>query len=483
MPKENSQSNGTSEIAVPHMSAEEFRSAGHDAVDFLVNFIDGFRTDSPDLPLTSDLAPGDVYASLPSSPPMKGEPFEAILADVERLIVPGLTNWQHPGFYGFFPADSSPPSVLGELVSAGLGQQGMLWSTSPACTELETLVLDWLAEAVGLPDRFRSDGPGGGVIQDSASSSSLCAILAARDRAGGAESLPTLRIYTSEQAHSSIEKDVLVAGFARHQLRVVKTDDDFAMDANALASLVDADVAEGHVPCLVVATVGTTSSGAIDPVSSICDVAGPVGAWVHVDSAWAGAATVCPEHRDLLDGIDRVDSYCFNPHKWLLTNFDLSAFYLADVQPLIDSLSIVPEYLRNTASEAGAVVDYRDWQVPLGRRFRAMKLWFVMRSYGVEGLRAHIRTHVAAAADLAARVEANPKLELAAPLSLGLVCLRHLDGDDATEALLASVNSSGRAFCTHTRLAERFVMRVAVGGTWTTSNHTTDLADLLDDLA
>ncbi|MEC9394644.1 MAG: pyridoxal-dependent decarboxylase, partial [Actinomycetota bacterium] len=381
-----------------------------------------------------------------------------------------------------FPADSSPPSVLGELVSAGLGQQGMLWSTSPACTELEMLVLDWLAEAAGLPDRFRSGGPGGGVIQDSASASSLCAILAARDRAGGAEALPSLRIYTSEQAHSSIEKDILVAGFARQQLRAVPTDDAFAMDADALAEMVAADVADGHVPCLVAATVGTTSSGAVDPVSAVCDVAGPVGAWVHVDSAWAGAATVCPEHRDLLDGLDRVDSYCFNPHKWLLTNFDCSAFYLADAQPLLDSLSIVPEYLRNTASDAGAVVDYRDWQVPLGRRFRAMKLWFVMRSYGVEGLRAHIRAHVAAAADLATRVEANPKLELAAPLSLSLVCLRHVDGDDATEALMAAVNASGRALCTHTKLADRYVMRVAVGGTWTTASHVADLADLLDDL-
>jgi len=203
---------------------------------------------------------------------------------------------------------------------------------------------------------------------------------------------------------------------------------------------------------------------------------------VHVDSAWAGAAPVCPEHRHLLDGLDRVDSYCFNPHKWLLTNFDCSAFYLADRQPLHDSLSIVPEYLRNTASDAGAVIDYRDWQVPLGRRFRAMKLWFVLRSYGVEGLRAHIRAHVAAAADLADRVAANPRLELAAPLSLGLVCLRHVDGDEATAALMAAVNASGRAFCTHTRLADRYVMRVAVGGTWTTATHVADLADLLDDL-
>ena len=402
---------------------------------------------------------------------------------MDSLIAPAVTQWQHPGFYGYFPANSSPPAVLGELVSAGLGVQGMLWSTSPACTELETHVLDWLAEACGLPERFRSDGPGGGVIQDSASSASLCAVLAARDRSGGSDVLPDLRVYTSSQAHSSIEKDVLVAGFGRHQLRVVPVDGDYAMDADALASMVAADVSEGLVPCLVVATVGTTSSGAVDPVARIAEVACSVGAWVHVDSAWAGSATVCPEHRDLLDGLDRVDSYAFNPHKWLLTNFDCSAFYVADAAPLAASLSIVPEYLRNAASDSGEVVDYRDWQVPLGRRFRALKLWFVMRSYGTDGLRAHIRAHVAAAATLADRVRANPRLEMAAPLSLGLVCLRHLDGDEASERLLADVNSTGEAFLTHTKLDDRFVLRVAVGGTWTTAVHVDRLADLFDDLA
>jgi len=373
--------------------------------------------------------------------------------------------------------------VLGELVSAGLGVQGMLWSTSPACTELETHVLDWLAEACGLPDRFRSDGPGGGVIQDSASSASLCAVLAARDRSGGSDALPSLRVYTSSQAHSSIEKDVLVAGFGRHQLRVVPVDDGYAMDADALASMVAADMADGLVPCLVAATVGTTSSGAVDPVARIADVASAVGAWVHVDSAWAGSATVCPEHRDLLDGLDRVDSYAFNPHKWLLTNFDCSAFYVADAAPLAASLSIVPEYLRNAASDSGEVVDYRDWQVPLGRRFRALKLWFVMRSYGTDGLRAHIRAHVAAAATLADRVRANPRLEMAAPLSLGLVCLRHVDGDEASERLLAAVNATGEVLLTHTKLDDRFVLRVAVGGTWTTAVHVDRLADIFDDLA
>ncbi len=464
------------------MTPEEFREAGRSTVDWLADFLSDHREGGHARTILPDVAPGDVYDALPASPPMVGEPFADLLADVDRLIVPATTQWQHPGFYGFFPADSSPPSILGELVSAGLGVQGMMWSTSPACTELETLVLDWLVEACGLPDRFRSNGPGGGVIQDSASSASLCAVLASRDRAGGAAKLPRMRVYTSAQAHSSIEKDILVAGFAREQLRAVPTDSNFAMDADALAEMVAADFAEGLVPCLIAATVGTTSSGAVDPVVRICDVAASVGAWVHVDAAWAGAATVCPEHRDLLDGLEQVDSYCFNPHKWLLTNFDCSAFFVADSAPLTDSLSIVPEYLRNAASDAGEVVDYRDWQVPLGRRFRALKLWFVLRSYGVEGLRAHIRAHVAAAAVLAGRVAANSRLELAAPLSLALLCFRHVDGDEASERLLAGVNASGRAFLTHTRLDDRYVLRVAIGGTWTTAEHVTELADLFDDL-
>jgi len=465
-----------------HMTPDEFREAGRAAIDWLADFLADHRDGGHARPIVPDVAPGDVYRSLPSSPPAVGESFTELLTDVDRLIVPATTQWQHPGFYGFFPADSSPPSILGELISAGLGVQGMMWSTSPACTELETLVLDWLVEACGLPDRFRSDGPGGGVIQDSASSASLCAVLAARDRSGGPAQLSRLRVYTSAQAHSSIEKDIQVAGFAREQLRVVPTDVGFAMDADALAAMVAADVAEGLVPCLIAATVGTTSSGAVDPVARVCDVAGPVGAWVHVDAAWAGSATVCPEYRHLLDGLDRVDSYCFNPHKWLLTNFDCSAFFVADSGPLLDSLSIVPEYLRNAASDAGEVIDYRDWQVPLGRRFRSLKLWFVLRSYGTDGLRAHIRAHVAATADLADRVASNPSLEMAAPLSLGLVCFRHVDGDEASERLLAAVNASGRAFLTHTRLDDRYALRVAVGGTWTTAEHVTELADLLDAL-
>ncbi|HJL82886.1 MAG TPA: pyridoxal-dependent decarboxylase, partial [Acidimicrobiales bacterium] len=436
-----------------------------------------------DQPVFPAVEPGQIRASLPDAVPEVGEPIEDVLADVDRLIAPGITHWQHPGFFGYFPGNSSAPAVLGELISAGFGIQGMLWSTSPACTELEIHVLDLLVDICGLPDRFRSDGPGGGVIQDSASSASLCAVLAARDRAGGAAGIGALRVETLRPSDSSDPEDGRVAGFGAHQLRAIDTDGDYAMDPSALRAAVKADLADGLIPCLVVATVGTTSSGAFDPLPEIAEVAAGAGAWLHVDAAWAGSAAVCPEYRWILAGLEHADSYVFNPHKWMLTNFDCSAFFVADRKPLLDSLSVVPEYLRNTASDSGEVIDYRDWQVPLGRRFRSLKLWFVLRSYGVEGLRAHIHHHVEAASELAGRISANPRLELATPVSLALVCFRHVDGDVAGENLLTALNATGEVLLTHTRLSDRYVLRVAVGGSRTTSDHVGRLADLLDDLA
>src|SRR5581483_1125771 len=285
------------------------------------------------------------------------------------------------------PANASGPSILGDLVAAGLGVQGMLWATSPACTEVETHVLDWLVELLGLPPQFR----GNGVIQDSASSATLCAILAARDRVSPTVDRSKLRAYASTHAHSSVEKGIRVAGLRADQLRLVDVDDAFAMRSDAPAAAVADDLAAGCVPFLVVPTVGTTSSAAIDPVGAVVEIAARHRVWVHVDAAYAGAAAVVPQLRPLVnEGLDGVDSWCFDPHKWLLTNFDCDVLYVADRAPLIDALSIVPEYLRNAASESGAVIDYRDWHVPLGRRFRALKLWFVLRHYGVEGLRAHI---------------------------------------------------------------------------------------------
>ena len=364
----------------------------------------------------------------------------------------------------------------------------MLWATSPACTELETHVLDWLVELLGLPNRFRSTAAGGGVIQDTASSSSLVALLAARERASagavnehgvghgpehGPEHGPKQRltVYTSRHAHSSIEKGVKIAGLGRDNLRLVDVDAGHAMRVDALESAIAADRAAGATPAMVSATVGTTSSGAVDPVRAIGEVCRREGIWLHVDAAHAGSATICPEHRGLIDGVEHADSYTFNPHKWLLTNFDCNCFWVADRVALINALSVLPEYLRNRATESGEVIDYRDWHVPLGRRFRSLKLWFVIRHYGAEGLRSHVRRSVELADWFAAQVEASEEFELAAPVSVGLVCFRHRAGDAFNQTLMDRLNQSGALYLTHTRLDDRLVLRLAVGVPATRREH------------
>jgi aromatic-L-amino-acid decarboxylase len=339
-----------------------------------------------------------------------------------------------------------------------------------------------MAELLDLPARFRSDGDGGGVIQDSASSATLCALLAARHRAGG-QDVPNLTVYASEQAHSSVEKAARIAGLPESAVRLVATDATFAMDAQALAEMIATDTAAGATPCLVVATVGTTGSNAIDPLPAIGRLCQEHGIWLHVDAAMSGTAALCPELRWIHDGLERADSYCFNPHKWMFVNFDCDCFYVADREPLIQALSILPEYLRNSASASGAVIDYRDWQIPLGRRFRALKLWFVIRHYGAEGLRDHVREHVALAQELAGWVAADPDWELAVDAPLNLVCVRHRGGDDVTEAVLQRVNATGRMFVTHTRLDGRYVIRVSIGQTSTQRRHVEQAWQLLRETA
>jgi len=408
------------------------------------------------------------------------------MADVDELIVPGLTHWQSPNFFAYFPANASPPSVLGELLSAGLGVQGMLWATSPACTELETHMLDWMLDLCGLPDRFRSSGPGGGVIQDSASSSVLVAILAARQRVAGQFRLEELVAYTSEHAHSSMLKGCKIAGLREEQVRVIPTDATFAMDPEALRAAMTEDLIEDRRPFFVQATAGTTSSTAFDPVDAIADVCKDFGAWLHVDGAFAGAAAVAEEFRFVNEGLERVDSYCFNPHKWLLTNFDCSLFYVADRGPMIDALSIVPEYLRNAATDAGDVIDYRDWQISLGRRFRALKLWFVIRTHGAEGLANFVRSHVAMAKDLDARLRAHDDFEIVAPTRLSLVTFRNIGGDEHNERIRDAINDGGHTYLTHTKLNDQVVLRVAIGAVRTEQRHVDALAERLfaaaDDL-
>jgi aromatic-L-amino-acid/L-tryptophan decarboxylase len=455
-----------------HMTPEEFRRRGKEMVDWIADYHERVET----YPVLSQAKPGQVRSALPASAPVDSDSFEAIMNDVERVIMPGITHWQSPNFFAYFPSNNSFPSILGEMLSAGLGVQGMLWATSPACTELETHVLDWLVEMLGLPAAFASSGSGGGVIQDTASSSALCALLAARERATnyGANERGCdgqLVAYTSSQAHSSIEKAVKIAGLGSANLRSIDVDENFAMRPEALAAQIIRDRSAGKIPCFVSATVGSTSSNAVDPVRRIGEICREHRLWLHVDAAMSGTAALCPEFRWTHDGIELADSYCFNPHKWMFTNFDCDCFYVADRKELIQTLSVLPEYLRNKATETGAVIDYRDWHIPLGRRFRALKLWFVIRHYGVEGLRHHVRRHVELAEQFARWVSADDRFELAAPAPLNLVCFRHCGGDAVNQSIMDRLNASGDLYLTHSRLNDRLTLRMSIGQSQTELRH------------
>ncbi|MGA2003336.1 MAG: pyridoxal-dependent decarboxylase [Terriglobales bacterium] len=455
-----------------HMSPEEFRKQGHAVVDWIADYQSRIES----FPVLSRAKPGEIRSKLPATPPAQGEAFEQVLADMDRIILPGITHWQSPNFFAYFPANASGPGILGDLLSSGLGVQGMLWSTSPACTELETQVLDWLVPMLGLPAKFLSSGAGGGVIQDTASSASLCALLAARERATQFASNHKgcdgrLVAYCSTQTHSSVEKAMKIAGMGSDNLRSIPVDENFAMRAEALEQQIAADITRGLVPCFVCATVGTTSSNAIDPVREIAHICGERNLWLHVDSAMSGTAALCPEFRFIHDGVELADSYTFNPHKWMFTNFDCNCFYLADRKHLIQTLSILPEYLRNQATESGAVIDYRDWHIQLGRRFRSLKLWFVIRHYGIEGLQYHIREHVCLAQQFAGWIRNDARFELAAPAKLNLICFRLRDGDEANQLLMDRLNASGDLFLTHTKLNGKLTLRLCVGQTNTQARH------------
>lgn len=473
--------------AVPHMTSDDFRRQGHAFIDYIADYWSRVG----DFPVLSQVKPGQIASQLPITPPPQpgdDQEWDAIRRDLDQIILPGLTHWQSPRFFGFFPANISGPSVLGELLSAGLGVQGMLWLTSPACTELETRVLDWLAQMLHLPPQFHSTGSGGGVIHGTASEAALVAIVAARHRLRALHSDATdiasrLTIYCSQQAHSSIVKAAVIAGLSsgpddRSRVRLIDVDVKGQMRMDLLQQAITSDLAAGLVPGFVCASVGTTGTTAIDPVPDIAKVirAHAPHAWLHIDAAHAGAAAICLELRHILNGIEHADSFCFNPHKWLLTNFDCDCFYVRDRRVLIDSLSITPEYLRNAASDSGEVFDYRDWQVPLGRRFRALKLWFVIRHYGVSGLQTFIRQHIDLATRFESWVRADSRFEIVAPRTLNLVCfrLKNPSGSaDLNRELLAKINTGGRIYLTHTALPPAMgnhpcVLRMAIGGTHTT---------------
>lgn len=495
---------------VPHMSPEEFRALAGTLASWITDYWQ--RVES--LPVLSRAAPGDVLRSLPEHPPMQGQSLaDALPADLERML-PAITHWQHPMFFAYFPANISAPAVLGELLSAGLGVQGMLWTTSPACTELEMRVLDWLGEMIGLPEAFLfRGGTGGGVIQGTASEAVLAVMASARTlaRASARASLrgagaprPDLVAYASTQAHSSIQKAAMIAGIAdgpddHEHVRLIETDTAYAMKPESLRAAIRGDVARGRTPFFVCASVGTTGSTAVDSIEGIARVLAEeraelgVSPWLHVDGAHAGASWVCPEMRWMLRGIEHADSVCFNPHKWLLTNFDCDCLWVRERARLIDAMSITPEYLRNQASATGEVVDYRDWHIPLGRRFRALKLWFVIRHYGVEGLRAYIREHLRLAHLFESLVAQDSRFEIVTPRTMNLVCFRPRPRpgeapeqiDTRTRGLMERLNASGRLYLTHTVLPgvdgspARLVLRMAIGAVQTREHHVRLAWDLI----
>lgn len=456
------------------MTPDEFRRYGRQMIDWIADYWE--RVDQ--MSILPDVEPGEIRAALPPAAPETGEAFDAIFADLDRVVMPGVTHWQSPGWFAYFPANVSFPSILGDLAASGLGQQGMLWQTSPATTEVESLVLDWLIDLMDLPATWKSTGAGGGVMQMSASDSTHTAIVVARSLHPEIDPSEMV-VYASTQAHSSIEKGANVAGIGH--VRLIEVDAVHAMRPDALAAAIADDRAAGLTPIFVCGALGTTGTTAVDPLRPIGEIARREGMWFHVDAAYAGSAMICPEFRHFADGVELADSYTFNPHKWLLTNFDCSVFWVADRRPLIDAMRIVPPYLRNVPSERGEVIDYRDWHVPLGRRFRALKLWFVIRHYGAEGLRDYIRSHVRLAAELSARVEAHPQLELIAPTVFGLVSFAHVDGDAATRRIVEAVNATRTAYVQPSTLNDRLFVRVSIGSTLTSDEHVAALWGTIDE--
>ena len=454
-----------------HMKTDEFKKQGYKVIDWLADYYEHVE----EYPVLSQVEPGDIRSKLPEKAPNTGRAHDEILNDM-NILMPGITHWQSPNFHAFFPCATSGPAILGDLISTGLGVNGMSWATSPACTELETHILDWLVDMMDLPVKFKSNSKGGGVIQDTASSASLVALLCSREKASNGRtnengSNGEFIAYTSSQAHSSIEKAVKIAGIGKNNMRMVDVDQNFSMDSSHLRQLIEKDISNGLKPIFVCATVGTTSSTAIDPVNEIGKICKEFGIWLHVDAAMAGPAALCKEYRFINDGLNYADSYNFNPHKWMLTSFDCSIFYVADRSQLINTMSILPEYLKNKTSTSESVFDLRDWGIPLGRRFRALKLWHVINYYGVSGLQEFIRTHMENTKILRSWIEMEKDFEIVTPTPLTLICFRHTKGNNFTEKLLNTINESGKAYMTHTKLNNQYIIRFSVGQTSTTIDH------------
>jgi len=448
---------------------ETFRNWAHHAADWSADYLKTIR----ERPVRAQTRPGEIANQLPRTPPERGEDMAEIFDDVDRILMPGITHWQHPRFFAYFPANSSPPSVIAEYLTATIAAQCMLWQTSPAATELEAHVLGWLRQMLDLPDFFQ------GVIQDSASSATLAAILTGREKAlgfkgnqDGLSAHPPIRVYCSDQAHSSIDKAIWIAGIGQANLIKIATNTDNTMDATALAQAIEEDKAAGRRPAVVIATIGSTSIGAMDDLRAIGDVARHHDLYLHVDAAWAGSALVCREYRRLIDGIELADSFVFNPHKWLLTNFDCTAHFVKEPEALVKTLGIQPDYLE---TQGAAGINYSEWSIPLGRRFRALKLWFVIRSYGVRRLQEMIRTHVGLARSLAEKIDDHQAFELTTKPSLSLFTFRYApkaagDLDALNARLLQAINDDGRLYLTQTRYKGQYVIRFQAGQLHTTED-------------
>jgi len=467
------------------MTPDEFRKHAHELVEWMAGYMENVE----EYPVKSTVKPGEIFRQIPGSAPSEPGSFSELMRDFEEIIMPGITHWQSPNFFAYFPANTSPPSILAEMLTSTLAAQCMMWETSPAATELEEKMMIWLREMIGLPPGLE------GVIQDTASAATLAAILAAREKCTefavneeGFHRKPFLRIYCSAQAHSSVEKAVKIAGIGRKNLVKIPVRPDFSMDTGKLRDAIRGDKRDGHKPCCVIATLGTTGTASVDPLRDTGEICRETGTWLHVDAAMGGTALILPEFQWMLDGMEYIDSFVFNPHKWMFTNFDCSAFFIKDTASLIKTFEILPEYLKTRTG--GQVNDYRDWGIPLGRRFRALKLWSVIRSYGTEGLKSKIRYHISLAARLKELVSAETDFELLAPVSLNVVCFRfHPPGtaedklNIINEKLNHALNDSGRIYLTHTSLNNKYTLRMVTGQTNVTLEHVENAWDLIKNSA
>ncbi len=468
------------------MNNSEFREWAHRLADRMADYYENIE----DYPVKSKAKPGEIMAKLPLSPPSAGEPMADIMSDFEHIIMPGITHWQSPNFFAYFPANGSYPSILAEMLTASLGAQCMVWDTSPAAAELEEMMMNWIKTMTGLPAGWH------GVIQDTASTSTLAAILSARERISGYtinengfDGNNKLRVYCSTETHSSAEKAVKIAGLGRKNLVKIATDSQYRMDASLLRKAIADDVTAGFTPLCVIATLGTTGCTSVDPLGEIAAVCTETGTWLHVDAAYGGTALLLPEYRWMIDGIELADSFVFNPHKWMFTNFDCSAYFVKDREALIRTFEILPEYLKT--GNRGLVNDYRDWGIPLGRRFRALKLWFVIRSYGVTQLQEKIREHIRMAKWFETQIIEQLSFEIMAPVPLSLVCFRYRPScitgtenlNNVNEELLGKLNATGKIFLTHTKLKGQYTLRLSIAGTLTSMEHVENAWKLIQSTA